>query len=103
MTMSPDLLPTRTAKPIIFCALDILHALLGRRIRRGCSGLGWLRGLCCSALFPLHAGFFEHLAAFATGADFSEAFAVVLTDEVDWVFAVDESVRTKWADVNFIL
>jgi hypothetical protein len=62
-----------------------------------------LSGLCCRALFTLHSGFFEHFAAFATGADFGEAFAVVLADEVDWVFAVDEAVRTEWANVDFIL
>jgi hypothetical protein len=107
MTMSPNLLSTSTTKSIIFPCVNVLHALLLQRgIRGRCAcggGLGWLSRLCGRAFFTLHSCFFEHFATFATGADFRETFAVVLADEVDWVFSVDETVRTKRADVNFIL
>jgi len=98
--MSPDLLSARTTKSIVL-TFNILAGLLLRGVIRGCGG--WGGWLCGCALFTLHARFFEHFAAFAAGADFGEAFAVVLADKVDWVFAIDESVCTERANVNFIL
>jgi len=59
--------------------------------------------MCCDTLFRFHSGLFKHFTTFATGADFSVAFAIVLSDEVDRFFAVDETVFTEWTDVNFLL